>query len=112
MKTAAEQLDRMEALVRRMARERHGRRGCDYDEAKAIVAELPPPPAIDPDVAEAQRLQNASPYNLDAMHAVTNGHIHTLIVAALKRGRERAHGEYVVGETTRTGAAYCRRVTS
>lgn len=60
MKTALEQLDRMEALVRRMAewqRSANVRNTmcADFcDEARAIVAELPEP--VDPDLIEAREI--------------------------------------------------------
>lgn len=58
MKTAMEMLDRMEALVRRMAKQagkgQDAMSGLDYYEASAIVAEMPAP--VDPDLLKAREL--------------------------------------------------------
>lgn len=60
--------------------------------ARGIVALLPEP--VDPDEAEAQRLNDDSPYDLtglDEQHAARNvRYIHATILAAIKRGRALA----------------------
>jgi hypothetical protein len=92
---------RMEALVRRMASETHGRRGSDYDEARAIVALLPE--LVDPDLIEARRLVaekfdgGTKSLNGDAVRAGARDHAHDVQLAysCIKRGRELA----LAGET-------------
>lgn len=86
--------DRMVAVIERhVAGETHVRDGMSVEaEFRAIVAELAPP--VDPDVAEAQKLNDESPYDLTGLsddHAARNvRYIHAAILAGIKRGRQLA----------------------
>ena len=82
MKTSQECLERMEALVRRLAKTRYYSAG-DQDEVAAIVRDLPQP--VDPDEAVADEIHSEWLDNSDGTRAV--------IMKALKRGRALERGE-------------------
>lgn len=96
MKTAIEMVERMEALVRKMADEYESRQvGAMLTEARAIVSELPEP--VDPDLALAKELAAIVAQYIDNPKAAEvyrnesrwdRGEPVSAIVAALRRARE------------------------
>lgn len=85
MKTALEQLDRMDALVKKIARSDL----CGtLAEAQAILAEREP---VDPDVRIAQQICDRSPYDLNGLTLrrmeINNAHIREAVLAGIKYGR-------------------------
>jgi hypothetical protein len=98
LRTADEALQRMEALVRRMAALSNPFAGnADYVDAREIVKLLPEPP-VDPDLIEARRIaqddaNGLAPGNDDSYYTSGQGD-HTDLIAqltrAIKRGRELA----------------------
>lgn len=95
--TPDELTKRMEELVRKVSQYPRTTSNVDdwAEEARAIVALLPAP--VDTDEAEAQKLNNDSPYDLtglDRDQAVRNvQYIGATILAAIKRGRALERGE-------------------
>lgn len=98
MHTALEHVERMEALVRRMARRNTGLPGLhaleDQDEAKAIVADM----KADTDLLEARRYLADRPGVICVRHIVTKisvgqydgNPILQAHLTGIKRGRELA----------------------
>lgn len=107
MKTAADQLDRMDALVQKLAASTVCAQAGStlVDDAKALLAEREKP---DDDDLAAWRICNASPYDLTGLPVERgvwiNAHIKDAVLAGIKHGREAAKGnrdeQFVTVHTT------------
>lgn len=90
VRTAAEMLERMEALTRKYAASQSP--SALAEEARAIVAEMTPP--VDPDLIEARKIMRGQLMmtNGSRFDNMRQEDLETLAVNALKRGRELERG--------------------